>query len=89
MTASTIVKEENALHGATAAILRAAQRARRLAVATRTPLVIGKDGRVNKKLPEASDVTALRELSQGSKQEDFDSFLAACPDVPPLPGDER
>jgi hypothetical protein len=89
MTAITIVKEENALHGATAAILRAAQRARRLAIATRTPLVIGKDGMVNKKLPEGSDGEALRELSQGSKQEDFDSFLAACPDVPPLTRNER
>ena len=88
MTASTIVKEENALHGATAAIIRAAQRARRLALVTRTPLVFGKEGRVNKKLQEGSDVAALRELAQGSKQEDFDAFLAASPDVPPMPGDE-
>lgn len=88
MTASTIVKEENALHGATAALLRAARRARRLALATRTPLVLGKDGRVNKKLQQGSDVAALRELAQGSKQEDYDAFLAASPDVLPMPGDE-
>jgi len=30
----------------------------------------------------------LRQRARRAKREDFDAFLAASPDVPPLPGDE-
>ena len=40
------------------------------------------------KLSAMLTVAHLRERARHAKREDFDNYLAASPDVPPLPGDE-
>jgi hypothetical protein len=43
------------------------------------------------KLRERSALIAaspLRQRARGARREDFEAFLAASPDVPPLPGDK-
>ncbi len=41
------------------------------------------------KLSALLTVEHLRERARQAKREDFVAFLAASPDAPPLPGDER
>ena len=66
---------EDTLADATAALLRAAQRARVVARRTGTPLVISKDGRVEKRWLETEAVAGRRD--------DFEKHLAAVPDKAP------
>ena len=70
---------ERELEGATTALRRAAQRARLIAWHTRTPLVLGKAGRVEKRWLEGEAAPSLRE--------EFEKHLAAVPDAPPPEND--
>ncbi len=67
------------LVGATPALHRAAQRARMVARRTGTPLVLGKNGRIEKRLLEDEPVTTFHE--------DFQKYGAGVPEAPPSKND--
>jgi len=44
---------------------------------------------IDEKYSVMTSLDHLRREVEASRNEDFDAFLAACPDVPPLPGDQQ
>ena len=76
---STTETETNPLHGVAAALHRAAQRARKVAARTKTPLVFSINGKIEKRWVKIGDPTDLRKA--------FDYYLSAVPDAEPPESD--